>query len=141
VFCRQSSVNANDIELMDNVFPHTVDESITVHYGAQQDWCFLDKQREDEVIIFQGGDSKIGLCGGKIFFCLALLFRCVNQIIGVPHCSFNDKRYGDDVRPRESIEVRALVFYTEEDLDLQRLVPSRMHGPESTYAQEKPVVQ
>jgi hypothetical protein len=55
---------------------------------------------------------------------------------GVPHCSFKDKRYGDDVRLRESIEVRAFVFYTEEDLALERVLPSRRHGPKSTYTQE-----
>lgn len=60
----------------------------------------------------------------------------LNAILGVPHCSFQDRRNADDVRPRESIEVRALAFYADEKLDLDRLVHSRLHGPKSTYAQE-----
>lgn len=106
---------------MDNVFPKIVEESINLHYSEQQDWCFLDKQMDTEVIIFQGGDSELGNYGG------------------VPHCSFKDHRNGDDVRPRESIEVRALVFYADEQLSLERVVSSRLHGPKSTYAREAPV--
>ncbi|KAH8725984.1 hypothetical protein GQ44DRAFT_771567 [Phaeosphaeriaceae sp. PMI808] len=113
-FCRPASLEADDIELIDNVFPKVIEESINMHYSTQQDWCFLDKQMETEVIIFQGGDSELG----------------------VPHCSFKGHRNGDDVRPRESIEVRALVFFAEQQLSLDRVVSSRLHGPKSTYAQD-----
>ncbi|KAF2446064.1 hypothetical protein P171DRAFT_483444 [Karstenula rhodostoma CBS 690.94] len=118
VFCRLSSTEPDDIEVMDNVFPNVIEESINIHYSTQQDWCYLDRQMDTEAIIFQGGDSKLGVCGG------------------VPHCSFQDKRQGPSVRPRESVEVRALVFYTDELLDLHRVVPSRLHGPKSTYVQD-----
>lgn len=64
-FCRPSSLNVSeDLELMDNVFPVNIEESIQLHYGEQQDWCYLSNQSDSEVIIFQGGDSKMGMNGG-----------------------------------------------------------------------------
>ncbi|KAI1448428.1 hypothetical protein F5Y02DRAFT_307572 [Annulohypoxylon stygium] len=121
VLCRPASLGPDDLEVMDNVFPNVIEESVNMHYSDGQDWCYLDKQMDTEVIIFQGGDSGLGLRGG------------------VPHCSFKDKRNGDNVRPRESIEVRALAFYADEKLNLDRVVPSRLHGPKSTYAQKAQV--
>lgn len=49
---------------MDNVFPNVIEESVNMHYSDGQDWCYLDKQMDTEVIIFQGGDSGLGLRGG-----------------------------------------------------------------------------
>lgn len=70
VFCRPSSLKPDDIELMDNVFPNVIEESINLHYSEQQDWCFLDKQMDTEVVIFQGGDSDLGIHVGTY-----MLFR------------------------------------------------------------------
>ena len=63
-FCKPSSLKLEDIEVMDNVFPNNIEESIQLHYSENQDWCFLDQQEETEVLIFQGGVSKLGLRGG-----------------------------------------------------------------------------
>jgi len=116
--CQPSSVKPDDLDCMDNVFPNNVEESISLHYSEQQDWCFIDRQTENEILIFQGGDSESGMAGG------------------VPHCSFEYKLHDSKPRRRESIEVRALVFYVEEKLALERVLPSRRHGPKSTYHQE-----
>lgn len=46
---------------MDNVFPNVIEESINVRHSKQQKWFYLDRQVDYEAIIFQGGDSKIGV--------------------------------------------------------------------------------
>lgn len=61
---------------MDNVFPNVVEESISIHYSPGQDWCYLDRQMDTEVIIFQGGDSDLGNSGGS--YC---------SIVGDSHCA------------------------------------------------------
>jgi len=118
MFCQPSSLRDSDIETCDNVYDDHIEESLSVHYRSDQDWFYLDGQLETEVVIFQGADSKIGRCAG------------------VPHCAFNERKI-DSARPRESIECRALVFYTEEDLELERMEGFRRHDPYSTYGQRK----
>lgn len=59
--------------------------------------------------------------------------------VGVPHCAFEYKEpVTGKVIPRESIEVRALVFDAQEDLVLDSVAVSRRHGPKATYQQQPP---
>lgn len=63
--CNPASIDINeDLELTDNVYPLNVDESVQIHYNENQDWCYLSKQAINEVLIFRGGDSALGLSGG-----------------------------------------------------------------------------
>ncbi|KAL8838631.1 MAG: hypothetical protein Q9170_002077 [Blastenia crenularia] len=63
--CHPASLDIEeDLELTDNVYPLNVDESVQIHYNENQDWCYLSKQSIDEVLIFRGGDSALGLRGG-----------------------------------------------------------------------------
>ena len=56
---------------------------------------------------------------------------------GVPHCAFeNTASLQDIVKPRESVEVRALVFDSDENLALESVASSRRHGPKAVYLQQ-----
>ncbi|CAK1367591.1 unnamed protein product [Cercospora beticola] len=92
-YCDASSVNQEtDLMITDEVFPKMASEIYQVLHNPAHKWYWIPDQTEDEVAIFVGYDS---LAAPRL---------------AVPHCSVDlgELSEGD---PRESIEVRALVFY------------------------------
>ncbi|KAI6383229.1 hypothetical protein MCOR25_000150 [Pyricularia grisea] len=83
---------STDLLTVDEVFPTVANEVYQVLYSPRHQWYWIPDQQVDEVAIFAGYDSRRG------------------QAVAVPHCSFDlgEASAGD---PRESIEVRAFVFY------------------------------
>ncbi|KAK1621897.1 hypothetical protein BDP81DRAFT_271069, partial [Colletotrichum phormii] len=81
-----------DLLTVDEVFPTVANEVYQVLYNPKHEWYYMPDQGSDEVAIFAGYDSERG------------------QAVAVPHCSFDlgDASSGEQ---RESIEVRASVFY------------------------------
>lgn len=81
-----------DLLVVDEVFPTVANEVYQVLYNPKHEWYYIPEQLDTEVAMFAGYDSKSG------------------QALAVPHCSFDlgDKSSGE---PRQSIEVRAFVFY------------------------------
>lgn len=81
-----------DLLTVDEVFPTVANEVYQVLYSPRHKWYYVPDQETDEVVIFAGYDSRTG------------------QAMAVPHCSFDlgEKSSG---QCRESIEVRAFVFY------------------------------
>lgn len=120
---------------MDRVYPANNEETIQIYHSASHEWCYLSGQSESEALIFVGGDSSKGMAAGKklvqVYVLSALLKH--ETFSGVPHCSFQLPGSDKIVTPRESVEVRALVFHTPEMLDLERVLESRMHGPKSNF--------
>lgn len=83
----------SDLIAVDEVFPTVANEVFQVRWNASHKWYYMPDQLESEVAIFNAFDSEKG------------------QSLAVPHCSFD---LGDAIGsgvPRQSIEVRAFIFY------------------------------
>lgn len=77
--CHPHTVKADkDLQLMDRVFALNVEESIQIQYSPDQEWRFLKDQTPDEVLIFRGGDSELGMLGGKANVNSRLLLAVTN---------------------------------------------------------------
>ncbi|KAF9894823.1 hypothetical protein FE257_004444 [Aspergillus nanangensis] len=77
----------------DLVFPHYVGESLNLLHHPDQRWYYASEQNRDEVWLFKCYDSATGVAQAA------------------PHCSFDIQDGQFSERPRESVEVRMLVFY------------------------------
>lgn len=94
-YCDASTMDPKtDLLTVDEVFPTVANEVYQVLHNPNHKWYYLPDQLDSEVAIFAGYDSQKGQC------------------LSVPHCSFDlgDKSSGG---PRQSIEVRAFVFYKD----------------------------
>ncbi|KAI1421995.1 methyltransferase [Xylaria sp. FL1777] len=67
--------------------------TVSINYGKDQQWYYLDQQRTDEVTFIKIWDSKDGVAK-----------MC-------PHCAFLHPQAPANGPLRESVEVRCLVFY------------------------------
>ncbi|KAI9656218.1 MAG: hypothetical protein M1821_004881 [Bathelium mastoideum] len=92
--CKPSSVDPEiDFEPCDLVYPDYVVENRQMYYSPPQTWFYLSNQMPEEAWVFLQSDTH----------------PTVNP---VAHTAFPFREIGlDDVLPRESIEVRALVYY------------------------------
>lgn len=78
------------------IYPDRVGETFTVKPNDEHRWYYLHGQRPDEVMLIKCFDSKTD-----------------GRARRVPHSAFvNDATV--DEEPRESIEVRALVFHPDD---------------------------
>lgn len=82
----------NDLIAVDEVFPTVANEVYQVRWNPNHKWYYVPDQLDSEVAIFNAFDSERG------------------QALAVPHCSFDLAEAGSGI-PRQSIEVRAFVFY------------------------------
>ncbi|KAK4201193.1 hypothetical protein QBC40DRAFT_324984 [Triangularia verruculosa] len=82
----------NDLVKVDEVFPTVANEVFQVYSNPNHRWYYVPDQLASEVVIFNAYDSVKG------------------QQLAVPHCSFDCGEAGSGI-PRQSIEVRAFVFY------------------------------
>ncbi|KAF2160589.1 hypothetical protein M409DRAFT_70335 [Zasmidium cellare ATCC 36951] len=92
-FCDASSVDPQDAEATDMVYPDYFTENLSLRYNQKQRWYYLSDHTIDEIIVFKQSDSESTGLGG------------------VPHCSFANPKALATELPRESIEARALVIY------------------------------
>ncbi len=88
------SVDPADLVPTDLVYPHRVGETYAVRYNQAHRWFYVPDMRTDEALLIKCFDSKTD---GRARF--------------APHTAFRDPTVPDNVRPRESIEVRTLVFH------------------------------
>ncbi|KAF2437989.1 methyltransferase CmcJ [Karstenula rhodostoma CBS 690.94] len=91
--CDGSTVTADDVILVDHVREFHVGETVYLRQKPTNKWYYLSHQQPDEVTLIKIFDSKQN-CAAK--WC--------------PHASFNHADVGIGHSPRESIEVRALIF-------------------------------
>ncbi|MBV8391944.1 MAG: methyltransferase [Alphaproteobacteria bacterium] len=92
--CDATTVRADQLVPSDLVYPNRVGETYSVTYDPAHRWYYVPAMRADE----------------------ALLIKCSDTSEAVParftpHTSFVDPTTPADARPRESIEVRTLVFH------------------------------
>lgn len=91
--CHPDSVDPSDLHPGDLVYDDYVIENMQLHYADGQKWYYLSEQSADEAWVFIQSDSE------------TKVFR-----VGVPHSAFALPASMDHVMPRESIEVRCLVY-------------------------------
>lgn len=91
-FASAESVNEEDLVPVEHRYPHRTGETMGVRYNPGQKWMYLSGMEDHERLLLKCSDTKGGV--GK----------------WVPHTAFADSRTPQGARPRESIEVRALVF-------------------------------
>lgn len=89
-----TSIALDDLMPSDLVYPHRVGETYSVKFNPAHRWYYVPQMRADE----------------------ALLLKCCDTSTGVParytpHSAFTDPTAPADAAPRESIEVRTLVFH------------------------------
>ncbi|KAK4163827.1 hypothetical protein QBC43DRAFT_263262 [Cladorrhinum sp. PSN259] len=84
---------AKDLFAVDEVFPTVANEVFQVSYSPDHVWYYVPDQLESEITIFNAFDSEKG------------------QTLAVPHCSFDLGEASSSGPPRQSIEVRAFVFF------------------------------
>ena len=92
--CDATTIHSDDLVPSDLVYPHRVGETYSVKYNPTHRWYYVPQMRTDE----------------------ALLLKCSDTSTGVParftpHSAFTDPTAPADAPPRESIEVRTLVFH------------------------------
>ncbi|KAK3363126.1 hypothetical protein B0T25DRAFT_575754 [Lasiosphaeria hispida] len=81
-----------DLFAVDEVFPTVANEVYQVYHSPSHNWYYVPDQLASEIVIFNAYDSER------------------DQDQAVPHCSFDLGERGSGI-PRQSIEVRAFVFY------------------------------
>ncbi len=92
--CDARTVAPGDLVASDLVYKHRVGETYSVTYNPAHRWCYAPELRRDEALLLKIMDSKTD---GRARF--------------MPHTSFTDPTTPPDAFPRESIELRTLVFH------------------------------
>jgi len=93
--CDASTVDSDrDVVSADMLYEKVVTENALVHRNSNQKWYYLSDQKESEMLLFMGADSR------------ASVFSAT------PHASFYLTK-GTASSPRESIDIRALVFFAD----------------------------
>jgi len=92
--CDATTIRFDDLVPSDLVYPHRVGETYSVKYNPDHRWYYVPRMQTDE----------------------ALLLKCSDTATGAParftpHSAFTDPTAPADAPPRESIEVRTLVFH------------------------------
>jgi hypothetical protein len=93
--CDASSVRPQQLVPSDLVYPNRVGETYSVLFDPEHRWFYVPEMEADEVLLLKCYDSQTD---GRARF--------------APHTAFSDPTTPPDARPRESIELRALVFHT-----------------------------
>jgi hypothetical protein len=92
--CDAYSVKSSDLVPSDLVYPNRVGETYSVVFDPAHRWFYVPEMRADEALLLKCYDSKTD---GRARF--------------APHSAFIDPNAPANAAPRESIELRALVFH------------------------------
>ena len=91
---RVPGVAVADLVPSDLVYRHRVGETYSVTYNPAHRWYYVPEMRRDEALLLKCCDTKTD---GRARF--------------MAHTSFTDPTTPADARPRESIELRTLIFH------------------------------
>ena len=92
--CDVELVAADDLVASDLVYQHRVGETYAVKYNPSHRWFYLPQMQPHEALLLKCYDLETD---GRARF--------------LPHTAFEDRTVPEDVPPRESIELRTLVFH------------------------------
>src|ERR1700676_3915905 len=92
--CDSRTVAANDLVASDLVYRERVGETYSVRYNPAHRWFYAPEMRRDEVLLLKIADTRTDISARFM-----------------PHTSFTDPTTPADAFPRESIELRTLVFH------------------------------
>jgi len=92
--CDSRTVAAGDLVPSDLVYRERVGETYSVRYNPAHRWFYAPEMRRDEVLLLKIADTKTDISARFM-----------------PHTSFTDPTTPLDAFPRESIELRTLVFH------------------------------
>jgi len=92
--CDATTVAADDLVASDLVYRDRVGETYGVTYNPAHRWYYVPEMQPDEALLLKCYDSATD---GRARF--------------APHTAFDDPTAPEDVLPRESIELRTLVFH------------------------------
>jgi hypothetical protein len=92
--CDGATVAKGDLVASDLIYPNRRGETYSVKYNPNHRWFYFPEMTADEALLLKCYDS---LDDGRTRF--------------GPHTAFTDPTTPDDAAPRESIELRALVFH------------------------------
>ena len=92
--CDARTVKPSELVASDLVYPHRVGETYSVKYNPDHRWFYVQRMTADEILLLKCFDSKLD---GRARF--------------APHSAFADPTTPSDAPPRESIELRTLVFH------------------------------
>jgi len=90
-FADARTVKDEDVVPVEHRYPDRTGETASIKYDPKMHWYYWSGMQNSERMLLQCFDSK-------------------NQEVRVPHTAFVDERSGEGAKPRESIEVRALIF-------------------------------
>jgi hypothetical protein len=94
--CDARSVAPNDLVPADLVYQHRVGETYAVTFNPSHRWFYVPDMQPDEALLLKCFDSAKD---GRARF--------------APHTAFEDPTAPADILPRESIELRTLVFHSK----------------------------
>jgi hypothetical protein len=92
--CDVESVAPEDLVASDLVYQHRTGETYNVRYNPSHRWFYVPEMQPHEALLLKCYDSATD---GRARF--------------LPHTAFEDPTAPEDVPPRESIELRTLVFH------------------------------
>ena len=92
--CDSRTLHSEDLIPSDLVYKERVGETYSVRYNPDHRWFYVPEMRRDEALLLKIADTKTDIPARFM-----------------PHTSFTDPTTPADARPRESIEIRTLVFH------------------------------
>lgn len=108
--CDAQSLDVEDLIPGDVVSIEKTEENMLVHYNARQKWYYLSNQQPSELPIFRQADSD----HRHGWYSNNSSRKYANGDAGLPHAAFaNPLPPPENTVLRESIEVRAMVFFKD----------------------------
>jgi hypothetical protein len=92
--CDSRTVKSDDLVPSDLVYRERIGETYSVTYNPAHRWFYVPEMRRDEVLMLKIADTRTDIPARFM-----------------PHTSFTDPTTPPEARPRESIELRTLVFH------------------------------
>ncbi len=94
--CDSRTVDDGDLVPSDLVYRERVGETYSVRYNPAHRWYYVPEMRRDEALLLKIADTRTDISARFM-----------------PHTSFTDPTTPADAAPRESIEIRTLVFHPQ----------------------------
>jgi hypothetical protein len=92
--CDSRTVAADDLVASDLVYQQRVGETYSVRYNPAHTWFYVPEMRRNEALLLKIADTREDIAARFM-----------------PHTSFTDPTTPEGAAPRQSIELRTLVFY------------------------------